>query len=172
MPPFYDIYGLSHKRDKETIEKFLDFYCLREKVEDRKGQEIRIYKNERYGINDTTIPVKTLSEVIDYGVNNSNSGFAFYISDHLKENVNDIVLKFTYDGKIIFGVSIEENLLTPEGKLVDNYSKAQNIERSMEDLTNSAKTSIQLEYSPSDDEDEFDKDIKLWANISNERRNE
>ncbi len=169
MPPFYDIYGLSHKRDKQTIEKFLDFYCFREKVEHREGQEIRIYKNERYGLYDIDIPVKTLSEVIEYGVNNSNHGFAFYISDNLKENVKDLVLKFTYDGKIIFGVSIEENLLTKDGKLVDNYNKAQIIEMSIAALTNSIKTSIQLEYPPSDDEEEFDNDIKLW---SNEKYNE
>jgi hypothetical protein len=169
MPPFYDIYALSHKRDKDTIEKFLDFYCFREKVENREGQEIRVYKNDKYKINDKTFAIRTLSEVIDYGVNNPNQGYAFYISDNLKEDVMDLILKFTYDGKIIFGVSIEENLLTKEGKLIDNYNKAQIIERSMTTLTNSKKTSIQFEYPPSDDEEEFNYDIKLWSNMNNEK---
>jgi hypothetical protein len=48
MPPYYDIYGLSRQRDKKTIEKFLNYFSIREKIENREGQEIAVYKNEKY----------------------------------------------------------------------------------------------------------------------------
>ena len=170
MPPFYDIYGFSKKRDKETIENFLSFFCFRDKVECREGQEIRIYKNDKYGIDEIIIPIETLSEVVNYGINNSDHGFAFYIGDNLKRGVDEIILKFTYDGKMIYGISIEKNLLTEEGNLTDNYGKAQIIEKEIAVLTYSTKTSIQFEYPPSDDEVDFNRDIELWANMNREKR--
>jgi hypothetical protein len=44
MPPYYDIYGLSKQRDTKTVEKFLNYFSIREKIENRKGQEIAVYK--------------------------------------------------------------------------------------------------------------------------------
>lgn len=39
-------------------------------------------------------------------------------------------------------------------------------------ITNSIKTSIQFEYAPSDDEDEFDSDIELWRDMNEEKLKE
>ena len=44
MPPYYDIYGLSLQRDKETVERFLNHFANRDKIEDRESQEIAVYK--------------------------------------------------------------------------------------------------------------------------------
>ncbi|MEI6409930.1 MAG: hypothetical protein WCR52_11135 [Bacteroidota bacterium] len=93
-----------------------------------------------------------MTEVIDYGITHPNHGFAFYISDHLKGKITGIILKFTYDGKFIFGLSVEEK----NTQLQDNYELAQKIAKEMAELTVSYKTAIQLEYAPPDDEDEFD----------------
>lgn len=170
MPPYYDIYGLSKQRDKKTIETFLNYFANRNKIEDREGQEIAVYKNEKYKIEETWTSIRTLTEVIDFGLKNQNFGFAFYIGDNLKKGINHIILKFTFDGKIIFGISVEENRLTDGGKLIDNYNKALEIEKTIAELTNSLKTSIQFEYAPSDDEEEFDSDIEMWRNMNEEKR--
>lgn len=70
----------------------------------------------------------------------------------------------------IFGISIEENSLTDEGQLIDNYDKALEIQKEIQELTNSTKTCIQLEYAPADDEEEFDIDIKHWQIMNESKR--
>lgn len=170
MPPYYDIYGLSKQRDKNTVEMFLSHFANREKIEDREGQEIAVYKNEKYGTEETWTAISTLTEVIDFGLKNQNLGFAFYIGDNLKEGINHIILKFTFDGKIIFGISVEEKKIDYNGNLIDNYDKALEVEKKIVELTNSIKTSIQVEYAPSDDEEEFDSDIEIWRNMNEEKR--
>lgn len=170
MPPYYDIYGLSKQRDKKTVEKFLNYFSIREKIENREGQEIAVYKNEKYKKEETWAAISTLTEVIDFGLKNQNFGFAFYIGDNLKEGINHIILKFTFDGKIIFGISVEEKILDDNGCLIDNYIKALEVEKKIVELTKSTKTSIQVEYAPSDDEEEFDNDIEMWRNMNEEKR--
>jgi hypothetical protein len=170
MPPCYDIYGLSRHRDKKTVERFLNYFAIRDKIEDREGQEIAVYKNEKYKTEESWTPISTLTQVIDFGLENQNFGFAFYIGDNLKEGINHIILKFTFDGKIIFGISVEEKRLIDGGKLIDNYDSALEIEKTIADLTNSSKTSIQFEYAPSDDEEEFDSDVEMWRNMNEEKR--
>jgi hypothetical protein len=170
MPPFYDIYGLSRQRDKKTIEKFLNYFSEREKIENRAGQEIAVFKNEKYKIAETWTTINTLTEVIDFGLENKNFGFAFYIGDNLKQGVNHIILKFTYDAKIIFGISVEEKRIAENGEIIDNYDKALEIEKSISELTNAVKTSIQFEYAPSADEEEFDSDIEIWRSMNEEKR--
>lgn len=170
MPPYYDIYGLSRQRDKRTVEKFLNYFSIREKIENREGQEIVVYKNEKYKIGETLITISTLTEVIDFGLENKNFVFAFYIGDNLKKGINHIILKFTFDGKIIFGISVEEKKIEYNGNLIDNYDKAIEVEKAIAELTNATKTSIQFEYAPSDDEEEFDSDIEIWRNMNDEKR--
>ena len=172
MPQYYDIYGLSKQRDKKTVEKFLNYFSIREKIEIRELQEIAVYKNEKYKIEETWTTINTLTEVIDFGIENKNFGFAFYIGDNLKKGINHIILKFTFDGKIIFGISVEENKFDDNGNLIDNYDKALEVEKLIAELTNSTKTSIQFEYAPSDDEEEFDSDIEVWKSMNEKKKNE
>jgi hypothetical protein len=73
---------------------------------------------------------------------------------------------------MIFGVSIEEHRIPSYGKLVDNYDKAQEIEKLIAELTNSTKTSIQFEYAPSDDEEEFDSDAQYWLEMNERKQRE
>ena len=176
MPPFYDIYGLSKERNKETIETFLGFYCQRTQIENFIGQgiEIAIYKNDKYNVEEKYVPVYNLSEVIDYGLNYPNIGFAFYIGlkSNYRKDIGNVILKFTFDGKIIFGISIEENIVTNDGSLIDNYDRALEIERTIAELTQSTKTSIQFESAPSDDEEEFDNNLQFWRKMNEEKRKE
>ncbi len=168
MPPFYDIYAISKNRDKKTIEKFLEYFSFRDKIEDRSGQEIRVYKNEVYEVEDKVIIINTLSEVVDCGVINRIHGFTFYIGDNLKPEINSIILKFTYDEKIIFGVSVEEK----DKSKKDNYAHAYSIEKEIVRITNAYESSIQFEYAPSDDENEFYEDKKVWEQMNEEKRSQ
>lgn len=170
MPNYYDVYVLSESRDKRTVEKFLNQFCFRDKIENIEEQEIAVRKNEKYDVEETWIKIKTISEVINFGLKESNHGFVFYISDNFKEDISHIILKFTFDGKIIFGVSVEESRIDENGRLVDNYGRALNIERLISELTDARKTSIQFENAPSDDEEEFDKEIEVWKSMNESKK--
>jgi uncharacterized protein YdhG (YjbR/CyaY superfamily) len=170
MPNYYDIYVLSENRDKKTVEKFLNQFCFRDKIENIEEQEIAVYKNKKYNIEETWVKIKTISEVISFGLKESNHGFVFYISNNLKEDISHIILKFTFDGKIIFGASIKEYRIDEKGELVDNYDKALNVERLIFELTSAKKTSIQFENAPSDDEEEFDKEIEVWKSMNESKK--
>ncbi|MNJ91919.1 hypothetical protein D3C87_95740 [compost metagenome] len=169
MPPYYDIYGLSAKRDKETIERFLEHFTHRDLIEDREGQEIFVMSNEKYGQEDFSIPVKTLSEVIQFGIDYPDVGFCFYIGtrSNLKSGIGDVLLKFTFDAKVIFGVAIEDNTLLEDGSQASNFPNAVKIKEQIEALTEAYKSSIQFEYAPADSEEEFDADIEIWKNLTN-----
>lgn len=169
MPPFYDIYGLSKKRDKETIERFLEHFTHRDLIEDREGQEIFGMPNKKYGQEDFSIPVKTLSEVIQFGIDNPNVCFCFYMGTrtNLKSGIGDVLLKFTFDAKVIFGVAIEDTILLEDGSLASNFPYALKVKEQIEALTGAHKSSIQFEYAPSNDEEEFDADMEVWKNLTN-----
>ncbi len=167
MPPFYDIYSISNSRNKETIESFLSFYYNRQNIESTEGQEIYIYANAKYNIIEQSIPISTLSELIDYGIENRNHGFCFYLPrNELNDfDIEQCILKFTFDNRIIFGISIEENGIT--AKL--QYEKAMKLEETLKSLTESFDSSIQIENAPADDLDEFEYEKKYWNDYLNKR---
>lgn len=162
MPPCYDIYVLSSQRNAATIERFLNRFSHRERIENREGQQIAVYKNEKYGIRESLIPIETLTEVIEFGIAHPHLGFSFYISDHLKGEISYIILKFTFDEKIIFGISIEKNRITDRGTAADNFDSATALAQEMKELTGASHSLILTEYAPPDDEDEF---VKLLHSV-------
>lgn len=165
----YDIYALSTHRNQETIEKFLHYYTNRPGIEDREGEEIMVYSNEKYGVQEISIPVHTMTDVLAFGIKNENKGFYFYVSDHLLAGVRFVILKFTYDNKLIFGISVDESRVEDNGRIVDNYDRALKIQSELVELTQATKTSIMYEYAPADDEEEFDADIEQWKTMNKEK---
>lgn len=162
--PYFDIYVLSDERNTEAIEKFLMRYCDRAANEMRDGgQEIAIYKSDKYGIAEQFIPIDTLTAVIRHGTQNLHHGFCFYISRHLK-GVKDVMLKFTYDGKMVFGVSIDTGLHDDYG----NYPYAKQLAGELKKITKGYKENITVEYAPADDEEEFDADVAMWQAMNDE----
>lgn len=153
MPPFYDIYGLSQKRDKETIEVFLNYFCYREKEENRSSGEGIFLENEELGIDEEFIPVNTLSQVIDYGIKNPNWVFAFYLNKYFK-NVESVILCFTNDNQIVFGVSVEVNRIE-NGQLIDNADKCDQLAEAIAVLTSAHKTIMGVELPPPRSENEI-----------------
>ena len=114
------------------------------------------------------------SKIGDFG-----SFMSFYSEHILLAEFQDIETELYFKRKgdypellltSIFGISIEENSLTDEGQLIDNYDKALEIQKEIQELTNSTKTCIQLEYAPADDEEEFDSDIKHWQIMNESKR--
>ena len=165
MGGFYDIYGFSKNRNKETIDKFIAHYANRKEVENCGNCELVIQKYKKYISNELLIPVKTLSEVIDYGIKNKNHGYAFYLPlTGLKEDIKSVILKFTYDSSIIFGLSIEAESDSEE----DNYLRAFELETEMRELFFTVETSIQFEYPPSEDEEDFKESKKAWEEMNKE----
>ena len=163
MPPYYDVYGISKHRDRKTIECFLSAFCHRGEVESQEGTVIGMLANEKYRVAEIELPVNTLTEVVDFGLQNSGYGFSFYIASGLI-NVKMVILKFTYDGLIIFGVSIEEM----DDNWVDNLPKARELAVKIARLTQSYKTSIQFECGTADDAGEFEEDHQLFSHLNND----
>jgi len=113
MPPCYDVYGISKKRDKETINRFVEYFCDRDQIESQTGCEIFVNENEKYNIPEESIEVSKLSDVIEYGILNKTKGYSYYLDS--RDDYIGVLLKFTYDSKIIFGVSIEEKTVRKSG---------------------------------------------------------
>ncbi len=154
MPPFYDVYGLSKKRDKETIEVFFDYFCYREKEENRDAGEGIFLENEELGTNEEFIPVKTLSEVINHGVKNPSHTYAFYLNKYFK-NVESVILCFTHDNQMVFGVSVELNRMENR-QLTDNADICDQLSETIVQLTSAHKTIMGVELPPPRSEGELD----------------
>lgn len=153
MPPFYDIYGLSNQRDKETIDKFINYFCYRDDVE-YLGEDSGIFVRSSDECNEDFIPLSTLTDVIEWGLNNPTKGFSFYLHKGFK-TVKGLILTFTYDSKMVFGVSIEYNEIV-NGKLINNASLCDVLANKVSEVTNSYKTLIGLELPPPRSEEELD----------------
>ncbi len=80
-----DIYGLSDKKDKQIIEKFLNEFAFRDQIESRAGGTVTILRNEKYQINEEDIPVETTTDAIDIGVRNKYKGFCVYFHQDLSQ---------------------------------------------------------------------------------------
>lgn len=147
-----DIYGLSDKRDKETIEIFLSEFAYRDKIEDRAGDIVTIFSNKKYNVNKEDISIETTTDLIDVGVKNSDKGFCAYFQSGLKPDITSLLLKFTYDNKIIYGVSVDES----------NKTGAMNVSEKLIKDFHVKDVSIEFENPPADDEAEFYKNKEEW----------
>ena len=159
----FDIYGFSRAREQNTIEDFLNYYIHRDKSERYHGLEITVWENEKYGIDEWfNIGGEniSLSEVIEYGVKNKKHGFTNYIyAPYCKSIVERVILHFTYDGALIFGVSIDAG----EVYDINKYNNALKVAHELIGRFGIIKTSIQWLTGPAKDEEEFDSDIKYWT---------
>ncbi|MDO7877108.1 hypothetical protein Q5H93_20350 [Hymenobacter sp. ASUV-10] len=152
---FYDIYGLSLERNSATVERFLARFCWRAGLEPLTDTFLQVWPREKY----PTVPmveldIHSIAELTDYAERNPTHGFNFYTQVALRSDIKTVIIKFTYDAKVVFGISI-----TDWG---DNYSQAHAIEKEIREITQAYKSYISLEYPPADDEEEFDEDMIVW----------
>ncbi|RYE90192.1 MAG: hypothetical protein EOO37_03510 [Cytophagaceae bacterium] len=160
----YDIYGLSLGRDEATIEGFLRHFCDRYSIEPLVDNWLQVRANEKYQIPEVELPLHSIAELIEYGINNPTHQFNFYNQTALRPDIHTVFLNFTYDSKVVFGISIYET--TDYGE--DNFPRACAIEEEIIHVTHSYKSFIAVEYPPADDEKEFDADILVWQNMRDE----
>ena len=156
MPPFYDIYGLSKKRDKETIDTFLDYFCYRQQIEDNdKGTDIMTYGHEECDIEDER--VMTLSQIIEYGLENPNRSLVFYLRKYSQyfKGVEDIIICFTSDNQLVFGVSVDVSRVDIE-EVINKVGICEQLTETIVRLTSAHKTIMGLELAPPSNERELD----------------
>ncbi|UOQ75117.1 hypothetical protein [Hymenobacter cellulosilyticus] len=149
---FYDIYGLSMGRDQSTVERFLRHFCYRDPIaEPLQDQWVQVWPSEKYHIPELIeLPMTSIADMIAYAVRHPNHGFVFYNQFALRTNVKSAIVKFTYDGKVVFGISIS-----------DAYQVLA-IEAEIKHVTQAYKSYIAVEYPPACDEEEFDADVLMW----------
>ena len=165
MPPYYDIYGITKRRDINFIEKVIKYYGDRDALENQEGSEILLDPHDKYEQKEANIPIKTLGEVIKYGVEHPTAGFSFYLGKKtLRSPHTDLILRFTYDCKLIIGVSVEDT--DEQGN--DNLYTAKQVELALKDLLTTEKTFVQLECAPPDDENDFDEETEASKNYGNQ----
>ena len=152
MPPFYDIYGFSKNRTAAFIEEFISKFTDRNSIESWPECEIHIYPNEDYGIKEKFISVNSLTEVISFGIKNPQLGFSFYLGkSKTHRDIKDIILKFTFDGYVIVGLSIEANLANGQ----DNKTNANKLKETLLQNPQIIDALTGIEEGPVDDFEEF-----------------
>ena len=108
MSAFFDIYCLSNGRNEATVERFLQYFCYREHLEPLPEMWIQVSPSEKYCVPKVELPLNSIAEMIDYAVRNPTHCFSFYSKNALRNDLKTVIIKFTYDGKVVFGISIEE----------------------------------------------------------------
>lgn len=152
---WFDIYGLSDKKDKELINKFLSEFAHRDQIEDRSGDIVAIFSDQNDDANQENIAVETTTDLIELGVKTFNKGFVAYFHKGLKPDITSLLLKFTYDNKIIYGVSVDQN----------NKTEARNVRDKLIRDFHVKDVSIECEFPPADDESEFYRNKEYWKDI-------
>jgi hypothetical protein len=158
---FYDIYGLSKERNGPTIERFLSHFCDRNALDPLVNKWIQVADNEQYQVPEVELPLYSIADLIAYAVQNPTHCFVFYNQEALRPDVTCVFLKFTYDGKVVFGISIDET----DSNLEDNFPHARTIEAEIIRLTGAYKGFIAIEEPPAKDEEQFDEDRAAWQGL-------
>jgi hypothetical protein len=158
---FYDIYGLSRKRDAATIERFLQHFCYRDQVEPLVNQWLQVWVKGTGFLDEVERPLTTVDELITYAIQHPTHCFVWYQQLALRGGIKAVITKFTYDGQIVFGISLAEGQVNG----VDNFAWALQIEAEIRQLTEAHKHYIAVEYPPAGDEQEFDTDVAMWQQI-------
>lgn len=150
-----DIYCLSEERNTATIERFLAHFCQRPALDPLTDTWLQVRPHEKYpAVPEVEFLVHSVAEVINYAVRNPTHGFNFYTQVALRPDIRCIIIQFTYDAKVVFGISI-----------VGGGSRAFTIEDEIKQLTQAHKSFIATEYPPADDEEEFANDAAMWQGL-------
>ncbi len=124
----YDVYVLSALRDSQNINRFIDVYSDRSSVEDRGNEELMVMpigitdeNNMSLGMYDW-IPAININNVIRIGTSQPIRAFRFYLPSVISD-ISTIIVTFTADNKIIYGLSIDIEDEEKSLILAGNYLK-------------------------------------------------
>lgn len=106
MAPYLDIYVLTPRRDRETIERFLDRYVDRAKSADRTDEDLMI--RTLAGGPDAYAPerISTLEQALTRGLDRPRVCFPLYLTS--KPGHDQALLGFTADDKLVLGLSLDD----------------------------------------------------------------
>ena len=111
MPPCLDVYVLSDLRQLETVERFLSEFSGSTPSEDRTGEELMLLplgaQREPTRLEDHEWqPITTLREALRRGLDHPYRAFRIYLKP--SPGLYQAMLGFREDGRIVFGVSIDD----------------------------------------------------------------
>lgn len=115
MPPNLDIYVLTDRRDLPTITAFLDRYVNRKASEDRGGEMLSMRRLGAAGEGADAWeeePALTLTHIVRRGLDHPRRCFTVYLKAKL--GVDRVILGFTQDDRVVFGLSIDDAEERPE----------------------------------------------------------
>lgn len=154
---FFDIYCLSTERNELAVERFLCRFCERERLDPLPETWLYMMPSVKYqALEYHEFLPASMAEVIASAVGHPTHCFEFSTRAALRPGITTLHLRFTYDGQVVFGVSIEE---------MDGYHRAQALATEITHLTRAHKSYIAVEYPAACDEEGFDADVLMWQNI-------
>lgn len=118
MAPCLDVYSLSRRRDRATIDRFIKTYADRAEFDSRTNEQLMVLpigsvtdENEMTSDEWDWLEINSLSDAIDVGLRHPHRAFTLYLSP--RGSWRGAELSFTTDGRVIFGVSIEDAMHNP-----------------------------------------------------------
>lgn len=118
MPPNLDIYVLTRRRDRGTIDRFLDTHVDRVASDVRPGAELCVLAfNAPPGAEDHLdpvewVPISTMADVVELGLATPGRAFAHYMAPR-DPAFAKAYIAFTRDDRLVLGVSIDDWNMDP-----------------------------------------------------------
>lgn len=108
-----DVYGLTRRRDKTTIDRFLDEYVDRAASEDRGDEELRLEPLDTTADDEDeqleSEPAHSLSHIIERGLSYPRRAFTAYFTSPMtlqREGIERAIVAFTRDDQLVLRLSI------------------------------------------------------------------
>ena len=151
-----DIYGITDYRNKEVIELFIAEFTDRSSVEDRGDEELMILNDtthEQTASDDYTwIKAETLTKAIETGLADASTCFTLYLGSDQPE-IEQAMISFTLDGKLILGLSIEA--FADKDGTISNSPLAEKLAIRLQETFHCRKTYYETELPSAHTEAEF-----------------
>jgi hypothetical protein len=97
------------------------------------------------------VTIHSVTEGIRLGLSRSNTAFSLYIRHYTRKDIKCLLIHFTNDNKVVFGISVAEKNAHNE----DNLPLAEKLAQEMKTVIPVRDTSILFEQPPPDSEQEF-----------------
>lgn len=159
---FYEIYGLSQGRDAATVERFLHHFCQREQLEPLVNQWLQVWTPDGRFLDEVERPLTSVAEVVSYATAHPTHGFVWYQLHAVRADLHSVLLRFTSDAQVVFGLCIAEQ--QPDGS--DNLAQAQQLLTELRHVTAAHNGYIAVEYPPAATEAEFEADRAMWRMLN------
>ncbi len=154
MPPNLDIYCLSSRRDRATVNAFIAAQVDHETWRQRRDEELMVepigVEPDQIGFDDWEwIPVHEPEDVIRAGLSDPPRAFTVYLpSSH--GDIDQAILCFTRDGLLVLGPSVDGEADAPE-----TLGRAKQLLRELMERFDGIRGLIAVELPPARSADDF-----------------